>query len=169
MNLTGVLKQKYIAATVPFLWGLFCVFLNFLPLSFFGYYHQSIPVILITIFYFAVFAPNKLNIFCVFSLGLLADLLSTAPFGIHAFIFSFLFFISNLARLYIFRFSFYKLWVVFSCFFFITDVVWAWLFCLTTGVWVSASFWFVQYIFTCLLYPLFVWLSGTINQKLGDN
>lgn len=149
----------------PFFWGLFCVLLNFMSFHFLSEYHQSFPVVLIVIFYFAVLNPKKLNIFMVFILGLIADILTTAPFGINSFIFCFLFFISNLLRNYIKLLNYKYLWGAFVCLFFLTDIMWSWIFRLVSGIWVSASFWFVQFVFVCLFYPLFVWITGHLFPK----
>ena len=82
--------------------------------------------------------------------------------------FSLFFFASNLIRSYLFRLPFLQLWAVFAVLFLLTDIVWSWLFKMVSGMWVSASFWFVQYLIVCLIYPFFMWLTGHVNQRIKE-
>ena len=132
----------------PFLWALFWVMSGLMPERLFQSFHQSLPLVLIVIFYFALFSPNRLNVLCVFLLGLLADLLSSGIMGLNAFIFVGMFFMANMFQSYIQEISFKQLWGIFCGLMLITDIIWAWLARLAIGVWVSPSFWFVQYVFT---------------------
>ena len=152
----------------PFLWALLFVCGAFIPERLFQNFHQALPLTLIVIFYYAVFSPQRLNVVLVFILGLLADLLSFSTLGLNAFIFVGMFFMANLLQAYIYSFSFKHLWFVFCSLMLLCDIVWAWLARLSTGVWVSASFWLVQYIFMCLCYPVIIWITGKLNHYIKE-
>ena len=152
----------------PFLWAFIFVCASFIPERLFQNFHQTLPFVLIVIFYFAVFSAYRLNVFLVFILGLLADLLSFSVLGLNTFIFIGTFFISNLLQPYLYSFSFKHLWFVFACLMLLCDIAWAWLARLSTGVWVSSSFWFVQYVFMCLFYPVIFWITGKLDRYTKD-
>ena len=152
--------------STPFLLGLFLILLSLVPVAFMPYYHQSFPFVLGIIFYFAVFNPKVLNVFLVFFLGLMMDTMTVLPLGFNAFGYVFIFFIANLFQSYLINMVFVQLWLVFCLLFFCTDVIWAFLFFLISGIWVSTGFWFVQFLFVCLSYPLFCRLSGFLNRKI---
>ena len=158
--------RKMFWSSAPFLLGLFLVLLSQAPLAFMPYYHQSFPFVTGVIFYFAVFNPKALNVYFVFLLGLLMDMLTTLPLGFYAFGYVFIFFMANLFRSYLINMIFVHLWFVFSVLFFCTDVIWAFLFFVISKIWVSTSFWSVQYLFVCLFYPLLCALSGFLNRKI---
>ena len=160
--------KKNLWISLPFLFGLFLVCLNQIPFSFMPYYHQSFPFVVCVIFYFAVFNPKVLNVFLVFLLGLISDAVTSVPLGFNAFGYVFLFFIANLFQSYLVNMIFWQLWLVFCILFFCTDVIWAFLFFLISGIWVSTGFWFVQYLFVCLFYPLFCYFSGFLNRKIQE-
>lgn len=152
----------------PFLWAFLFVCGGFIPERLFQNFHQSLPLSLIIVFYYAIFSPQRLNVFWIFFLGLLADLLSCSVLGLNTFIFVGMFFMANLLQAYIYTFSFKHLWCVFCFLMLVCDVVWAWLARLSTGVWVSASFWLVQYVFMCMFYPVIIWLTGKLDSCLKD-
>ena len=163
------LFKTFLYYVFPFLWAFLFVCGNFIPERLFQNFHQSLPLVLIVIFYFALFSPERLNVLLVFILGLFADLLSFSVLGLNTFIFVGMFFMANLLQSYIYGFSFKNLWIVFCSLMLITDVVWAWLARLSTGVWVSASFWLVQYVFMCLSYPIVIWITGKLNRCMKDD
>ena len=146
--------------------GLFLILLGQIPLSLFPYYHQSFPFVVGLIFYFAIFNPKVLNVFFVFLLGLLTDLITSVPLGFNAFGYVFIFFTANLFQSYLINMAFCQLWLVFGVLFLCTDILGAFLFFLISGVWVSPGFWFVQYIFMCLFYPFICRLSGFLNRQI---
>lgn len=162
----GFLLKKFFWFSTPFLLGLLLILFSQIPFSLIPYYHQSFPFICCLIFYFAIFNPKVLNLFLVFLLGLIMDMLTTLPLGFYAFGFIFMFFIVTLFRSYLINMVFKQLWVVFSFLFFCTDVLWAFMFFLISGAWVSTGFWFVQCLFVCLSYPFFCRLAGFLNRKV---
>lgn len=167
MKLNFFLKKIFLFVS-PFLLGMFLILLSKIPFSFLPYYHQSFPFVLTLIFYFAVFNPSFLNVFCVFILGLLADFISSVPVGFNTFIYVFFFFVANFLRPYFFSMFFYQLWIIFALLLLCSDVIWAFLFFMISGVWVSTGFWFVQYIFTLLSYPIFCYFYGFLNRKIKE-
>ena len=160
--------KHYLFFLMPFLWALMWICLSFSPVRLWQNYHQTLPLVLIVIFYYALFDYRRFNIFIVFILGLLADFLSFGSVGLNCFIYALIFFMANLLQPYIQNFSFRYLWLFFCALMLITDIIWAWLGRLTTGIWVSASFWFVQYLFTCLCYPMITWITAKLNCYTKD-
>lgn len=165
MNFSFQIK-KTVWMSVPFLLGMLMVLLSQVPVSLISYYHQSFPFVTGLIFYFSVFNPKVLNVFFVFLLGIMMDMLTTLPLGFYAFGFVFIYFIGNLFQSYLLEMFFKQLWIVFSILFFCTDVIWAFLFFLSSGIWVSTGFWLVQFVFVVLSYPLFCKLYGFLNRKV---
>ena len=160
--------EKILCLSAPFLLGLLLIFFNQIPFHLMPYYHQSFPFVCCVIFYFAVFNPKVLNVFLVFLLGLISDAITSVPFGFNTFGYVFLFFIANLFQSYLINMVFWQLWCVFAILFFCTDIIWAFLFFLISGIWVSTGFWFVQYLFVCLFYPLFCYVLGILNRRIQE-
>ena len=150
----------------PFLLGVFLVLFSQIPFPLIPHYHQSFPFVLCIIFYFSVFNSKGLNVFMVFFLGLLMDMISSVPLGFNALGYVTLFFMANLFQSYLVNFVFLQLWLVFCVLLLCIDVLWAFLFFLISDVWVSSGFWFVQYLLVCLSYPLFCRLSSFFNRKI---
>ena len=161
-------SEKTFWILTPFLWGLFLILFCQIPFSLMPYYHQSFPFIAGVIFYFSVFNPKVLNVFIVFLLGLIADMITSLPLGFNAFGYVLLFFVANLLQSYLINMIFIQQWLVFCLLFFCIDVVWAFLFFLISGIWVSTGFWFVQYLFICISYPLICRFSGFLNHKIME-
>lgn len=164
----GRFCRKCLFFSLPFLFGLFCVFLGNIPISFLPYYHQALPLILGVVFYFSIFNPLFLNAILVFILGLISDSLSALPMGVSSFIYIYVFFIGNFFRPYFYPMVFSQLWLVFALVLFSADIIWSFLFFLISGVWVSSGFWFVQYLFTLLLYPVICRICGFLNKKIKE-
>jgi len=158
--------KKMFWISAPFLLGVLMVLFNQIPTSLMPYYHQSFPFVTGLIFYFGIFNPRILNIFLVFLLGLLMDAITTLPFGFYAFGFVFIYFMVSLFQSYLLEMVFSQLWLMYSVLFFCTDVIWAFLFFLSSGIWVSSGFWFVQFILVVLTYPLFCRIYGFLNRKV---
>ena len=167
MHLNRFLKKSFFLS-LPFLLAFLCVLLGQSSFSFMPYYHQAFPFVLAIIFYFAIFNPIVMNVFFVFLLGLISDSLSALPLGFSSFVYVFVFFIANLFRSYLFLMPFYQLWIVYAVLLLCSDIIWAFLFFMISGVWVSAGFWFVQYLLTVLLYPVFCWICGLLNKKIKE-
>lgn len=163
---TFLFLKKTFYFSLPFLMGLFLILIGQIPFSLFPYYHQAFPFVAGIIFYFAIFNPKVLNVFLIFLLGLLTDIVTSLPLGFYAFGYVFIFFMANLFQSYLINMVFLQLWFVFCILFFCTDVIWTFLFFLISGVWVSTGFWFVQFLFMCLFYPLICRLSGFLNRKI---
>ena len=160
--------KKVFWLSVPFLMGLFFILLSQIPVNLVPYYHQSFPFVVSLVFYFAIFNKKVLNVFLIFLLGIVNDMLTSLPIGFYAFGFVFIFFLVNLFRSYLVSMVFTQLWVMFCFIFFCVDVIWAFLFFLISGIWVSTGFWFVQYLFVCLFFPLFCRFFGFLNHKIQE-
>lgn len=158
--------KKLFWISSPFLLGLFLILFGQISMPLVPYYHQSFPFIVGLIFYFSIFNPKILNVFLVFLLGLVMDMITILPLGFYTFGFMFIYFMVNLFQSYLLNMVFTQLWLVFILLFFCTDVIWVFLFFLISGIWVSTGFWFVQYVFVCLTYPLFCRFYAFLNRKI---
>ena len=160
--------KKIFWMSSPFLMGLFLILFSLVPVNLLPYYHQSFPFITGIIFYFSIFNPKVLNVFLVFLLGVINDVTTSLPLGFYAFGFVLIFFLVSLLRSYFVDMVFTQLWIMFCLIFFCTDVIWAFLFFLISGIWVSTGFWFVQYLFVCLFFPFLCRFSGYLNRKIQE-
>ena len=131
-----IVLEKKILNILPFLLGLIFILFSQIPFSLFPHYHQSLPLVVGIIFYFSIFNPRLLNVFCVFGLGFISDVITSVPLGFNIFGYVFIFFISNLFYSYLIDMNFKQLWFVFCLLFLCTDVIWAFLFFLISGIWV---------------------------------
>ncbi|MBR6231696.1 MAG: hypothetical protein IKQ99_01190 [Alphaproteobacteria bacterium] len=165
-NLLALKKMFWMSA--PFLMGLFLILFSLVPINLLPYYHQSFPFVVTLIFYFSIFNPKVLNVFLVFLLGIINDMMTSLPLGFYAFGFVLIFFSISMLRSYLIDMVFTQLWIMFCLIFFCTDVIWAFLFFLISGIWVSTGFWFVQYLFVCLFFPFFCRFSGYLNHKIQE-
>ena len=157
------LVAKSLLNIIPFLWAFVLVALHLSPERLWQNFHQSLPLVLIVIFYFGIFKSRRFNIFLIFVLGLITDFLSTTPFGLNTFIYTLMFLLADIISPYVCDFSFKHLWLVFMCVMLLIDIVLAWFGRIMTGFWVSSTFWFVQYLFMCLCYPIIVWITAKLN------
>ncbi len=158
--------KKNVWMSTPFLLGILMILLGQIPFSLMPYYHQSFPFVVGLIFYFGIFNPHVLNIFFVFLLGLMMDIITTLPLGFYSFGFVFIYFMVSLFQSYLLEMIFTQTWFIFGLLFFCTDVLWAFLFFLISNAWVSTGFWFVQFVFVVLTYPLFCRFYGRLNRKI---
>ena len=111
-------------------------------------------LLFIPIFYFAIFAPNLLNVFFVFFLGLFSDLINQVPLGLFSFIFVLLFFVARLNRLFLKELSFKILWFFFIGCSTVLLLLELFLFTLFEGSVVQTKFLFQQLTVLVLFYPL---------------
>ncbi len=163
------LLKNFLYYFFPILWAILFVCIGVIPTRLFQNFHQNIPFILVVIFYFALFGSNRLNVLIVFGLGLLTDFLSpSAILGLNAFIYVIMFFMAQLFKSYLYNLSFCHLWIIFCILMLFVDIVWVWLARFTTNLWVTPSFWFVQYLFTCMFYPIIVWITAKLNLYTKD-
>lgn len=100
--------------SLPYL--LFCLFLivNLSAFTLFGGYVLKLPMIVIGIFYWALFRPKIVPAWMVFLFGLLVDIFSGLPLGLNALIFVLLKWLVRDQRHVLVGQSFWALWVGFS-------------------------------------------------------
>ncbi|MDY6407457.1 MAG: hypothetical protein SPL08_01970 [Pseudomonadota bacterium] len=125
-------------------------------------------LIFIPIFYFAIFRPELMNIFALFSLGLFADLINQTPLGVLPFIFILLFFVARFNRLFLKELSFRSLWLFFSLCSIILLLIQLFLFTLCEGSVVHSKYLFQQLAVLILLYPLGIKAFSALNDWIGD-
>lgn len=79
--------SRVVMTLLPFVIGLFCVLLSFVPIGrIFG--TSVMPAFaLMAIYYWAVVRPDMFPVYAVFLVGLLSDLLSAGPIGLWAFVY----------------------------------------------------------------------------------
>ena len=76
---------KLALLTLPFLVGLFCVFLTFVPIGSIVGIEVAPAFALMAVYYWAAHQPETFPPYAVFAVGLLQDLLSAGPIGLWAF------------------------------------------------------------------------------------
>ena len=150
--------------TVPFFVCILIILLSQIPDARFIFN----TLIFIPIFYFAIFRPSLLNVFAVFSLGLLADLISQTPLGVLPFIFVLLFFIARLNRLFLKDLSFKTLWLFFTFCSVLLLLIQLFLFTLCESSVVHTKFLFQQITVLVLLYPIGIRLLSHLNNWIGE-
>ena len=74
----------------------------------------QIPFLLIALFYWAVYRPTLLPLWMVFGMGLLIDITSTVPFGLHAALFTGIFWFLATQRLSLIAQSYGVIWLLFG-------------------------------------------------------
>ncbi len=152
---------------IPALVGLFFVFFSVIPFSFSPATKIYVPLILIVIYYFAIFRPSVLNDITVFFLGLLTDFLLDAPIGFHAFFYVLLFFLTNLNRAFLLNLSFNALWIIFVAVLFCFDTLTYLSISLLSGTFLYPVDLFIQFFLLVFFYPLIMAFCGWLNIRLG--
>lgn len=146
-----------------------CLLLNILSLSPWGWdvvSHRSIPFVFGIIFYFAVFNPSVLSGWAVFVLGILTDLMMNAPFGIHGFIYSVLFFLIYFNRQLLSELPSVRLWQAFALITGFVLMIWYLMISVSMGFLQNLSSVFIPYVFIISTYPLFMRLAHGLDKWL---
>lgn len=78
---------KLVLFTLPFLVGIFCVFLTFVPIGSIVGVEAAPAFALMAVFFWAARQPETFPPYAVFAAGLLQDLLSAGPIGLWAFVY----------------------------------------------------------------------------------
>jgi len=165
--MTILQKIPFFRLSIPAVIALLFVLLSVLPFSVSPTTKIYVPLVLIVIYYFAIFRPSVLNVITVFFLGILTDLLLSTPFGLNAFFFVLLFFIANLARSFLLEMSFNGLWISFMLLMFIIDLLWYLFSSFMAGEWLFLGAFILQYILLVLFCPLIISFCCWLNIKLG--
>ena len=160
-------KIPFFRVFIPAIIALLFILFSVIPFSFSPTTKIYVPLVLIVIYYFAIFRPSVLNVITVFFLGILTDLLLSVPFGLNAFFFVLVFFIANLGRSFLLDMSFNGLWISFAALMFAVDLLWYLFSCLISGEWLFLSPFILQYILLVLFCPLIISFCCWLNIKLG--
>ncbi|MBE6455462.1 MAG: hypothetical protein IJC11_02025 [Alphaproteobacteria bacterium] len=159
--------KYYCLQLFPFF--LICGFVFFKSLSFnlFGFSQSYLTNVYAVIFYCAVFNATVLNIFTVFFLGILTDILLDIPFGLSPFLYSFVFFIGYFNRRFLRQTSFNKQWFVFNgvitCIFLFGLGFLKFLY----GGIPHIQYLIVEWLLLMCCYPLVAAVVGYVNQRMG--
>jgi rod shape-determining protein MreD len=157
---------KLALLTLPFVIGLVCVLLSFVPLSaIFG--ADVAPAFgLMAVYYWAVHRPDVFPPYAVFALGLLYDLLSAGPLGLWALVYVVIYGIVLTQRQLFVGRAFTLFWSGFLVSAMMTALF----------AWILASFYFgkimspipvlTQMAATVALFPLFAKLFELLQQRL---
>ncbi|MDR2902389.1 MAG: rod shape-determining protein MreD [Lactobacillales bacterium] len=165
------MTDRFARLTISFLFlilSFVCLLIDQLPYFMIPYFNVHIPFIIIVVFYFAIFHPTVMNSVLAFFIGLMADMITNSPLGLQAFLFSGLFFFTNLNRKFLLQRTFSGLWIYFTISALIYYIVWYVLFSLKSLTLLNIMPLMVQYVFVVLFYPIVVGICGSLNNKLGE-
>lgn len=157
---------RIVLTVLPFIMGLVCVLLSFVPLGrIFG--TSVMPAFgLMAIYYWAIVRPEMFPVYAVFLVGLLSDLLSGGPIGLWAFAYVLTYIIVLTQRVLAVNAPFSVFWLGF-----LLSATFA-------GFigWGSASLFYGAFLpvgplawhlfVTVALFPLFAWIFGLIEHRI---
>ena len=143
------------------------IFLNAITFSFAPFYRTPILFVLTVIFYFAVFRPIVLNVILVFLLGVFADLIGNSMFGLNAFFFVLMFFVSNLNRRFILTLNFIDSWLIFALILGVLQLLWWLLFSMLNLMIAPVMPMVFHYMVLVLTYPLIMRICSWVDLKIG--
>ena len=158
---------RIVLMTLPFLVGVFCVLLSFVPVGMiFG--TSVMPAFgLMAVYYWAVTRPEVFPPYAILAVGLLFDLLSAGPIGLWALVYTVVYGVVVSQRLLFFGRTFFVFWIGFAGA------------CLMAGVlaWGVGSIYFArilspgqlvtQLMVTIIFYPLFVIFFSLVQRRLA--
>ncbi len=160
--------KKVFFVSLPFLIGLMALIVGMLPFNWFAVDMLHIPLIFGIIYYFTIFRPAVLNVFAVFILGVFADLLMHMPLGLQPLLFMTLLFVTALNRRFLASQQFDGQWLGFMLIFLIIMVMRYMAVGLLLKQIPDVSFFFWEYVFVTLSYPITALLCGYLNKKVGE-
>jgi len=99
---------------VPYILIALFLVLELVSLSFINEHMTQLPFLLIALFYWAVYRPTLLPLWLVFCMGFLVDIASTVPLGIHAILFTGIFWFIAKQRLSLIVQSYGVIWFLFG-------------------------------------------------------
>ena len=158
--------MNWIKKIFPFLFCVGLLFFEKMPFSFSVNNQVNLPLIYIAIFYFSLFLPEHFGVLSVFFLGLLADFLTPAFFGLQTFFLVSVYFIVSLMRSLFLKLKFETLWFVFALILLCSDIVFTFFLILFSPIHINVSYFVVQYIVLVLFFPVFTILCKFIVQKV---
>jgi rod shape-determining protein MreD len=123
-------------------------------------------IVLIAVFYWTVHRPDLMRLWTVFVIGLLGDVLSGTPLGVHPLVLM-LVHAAIISQHKIFRgASFGMVWWAFSLIAPVAHVVAAILAFVTTGALIDLSLFALRLVLTIGFYPALAWLLGRAQRAL---
>jgi len=122
------------------------------------------------IFFFTLFNPTALPLVMVVFLGLFADLIASAFFGLNTFIFVLIFFVVNFFRRFLSDLSFWGIWIFFIILNVLILLFSALIFFLFLGHGYPVTLYLQEGVSLCLFYPALMRLCNRLNTWLtgGD-
>lgn len=158
---------RIVLMTLPFLVGVFCVLLSFVPFGMvFG--TSAVPAFgLMAVYYWAVTRPEVFPPYAILAVGLLFDLLSAGPIGLWALVYIVVYGVVVSQQMLFFGRTFFVFWIGF---------VGA---CSVAGVvaWAVGSLYFTRFlspapimtqlVITIIFYPPFATFFGWVQGRLS--
>ena len=157
---------RIVMTILPFIMGLICVLLSFVPLGrIFG--TSVMPAFaLMAIYYWAIVRPEMFPVYAVFLVGLLSDLLSDGPIGLWAFVYVATYIVLLTQRVLLVNAPFSVFWFGFLVMAGLAGMI----------AWAAASLlygavlplmpvvWHI--VATVVLFPLFAMIFGRIERRI---
>jgi len=163
-NHTAVFFKEFFRFLLPTLSCLFLLFFAVIPLPVPYLTFTPLQGLYIGIFYWAIFAPQRLPYLFLFLLGILQDCLFSTPLGISSLFFVCIYFVIRHKRYYFLSRSFLFHWLVFSFIVIITGFF-MWLFMSALkGTFFQIFSLIFQMIMTIAFYPIWAWVMGYFRQ-----
>ena len=164
------LKMSFwLSKNLPLLFSFLMMLIVFLPSSVSFMSLVRPPLVLVCLFYFAVYAPEMLTVTEAFILGLLTDFLSFSPLGLETFSMTLMYILSYYQRRFLYTHSFSFLWGVFvlqSAG--VLFVKWG-LACLILRAWVPFVYDLMQWMLLCAFYPFVAGICSKIYFSISDD
>ncbi|MDF1685199.1 MAG: rod shape-determining protein MreD [Parvibaculaceae bacterium] len=165
---SAVRAGKFVLLLLPFVIGVACVLLSFVPLSSIIGLQVAPLYALIVVYFWSIHQPDVLPPYAILVIGLLYDLLSYGPIGLWTVIFLATYGFVQSQRLVLLGRPFVMFWLGFA----ITaglagSLAWS-MASLYNGVWISAWPVVSQILATVIVFPIFVmlfsWASRSVNS-----
>jgi len=166
---SAVRAGRFVLLLLPFVIGVACVLLSFVPLSSIIGLQVAPLYALIVVYFWSIHQPDVLPPYAIFVIGLLYDLLSFGPIGLWAVIFLATYGFVQSQRLVLLGRPFVMFWFGFV----ITagmagSLAWG-MACLYNGAWISVWPVVSQILATVIVFPVFVmlfsWASRSVNSS----
>lgn len=157
--------KEILRAFLPMFSCLFLLFFAVIPLPLPFMTFTPLQILYIGIFYWAIFAPQRIYYSFLFLLGILQDCLFSTPLGISSLFFVSLFFFIRHRRHYFLQKTFLTHWFIFSIIVF-AACLFMWLFMSAlNGTFFQPFALFFQMIMTIAFYPIWAWIMSYIRLE----
>ncbi|HEY4343489.1 MAG TPA: rod shape-determining protein MreD [Parvibaculum sp.] len=158
--------SRVVMMILPFIIGLFCVLLSFVPIGrIFG--TSVMPAFaLMAIYYWAVVRPDMFPVYAVFLVGLLSDLLSAGPIGLWAFVYVLTYTIVLTQRFLAVNAPFSVFWFGFLLAALVAGAISWGVASIIYGVILSVKPILMHMLVTVAVFPLMAFLFGRIERRI---